>query len=97
MDQITVAGIAWYKKEQWNKLVSVCEDNLSPTYESWLEGAEKAFDRKIPNIARVIKVEVDVDDLISWCSSKGLNIDGKARTSFVNDKLGIMVKNGEIS
>lgn len=83
-----MAGIAWYKKEQWDKLVSACEDKLSPNYESWLEGAEKALNRKIPNVGRVVKVEVDADE-----SPKGLNIDGKARISFVNDKLGINFHN----
>ena len=35
----------------------------------------------------VVKVEVDVEELIEWCRSQGRPIDGEARTDFVLEKL----------
>ena len=94
--EITIGGIAWYKEEQWNYLVSVCKDNLSSSYAEWLKGAEKVLKKRIIDGVRFIKVEIDVDELIAFCASQGLDINGKARTSLVNHKLGDMVRNNKI-
>ncbi len=84
--RITPTRSAWYKEDQWPRLVSVCEDELSPSYSEWLKGAKKAMEKGIGD-TQFVKVEVDVDELLSFCADNGLNVNGKARTAFVNHRL----------
>jgi len=85
----TVLGIAWYTREQWEKLRKVASDpeKLDDTYEDWKVNAEKALRdyAKLGTITR--KVHIDVKELMEWCNSLGLPVDGTARSAFAGEKL----------
>jgi len=84
-----VTGVAWYRREQWDRLLAVSADRdmLEPTFDEWLSFAEdkvKALERQG---VRLQKVDVDVDELISWCRAQNRKVDGPARTRFVIEKV----------
>ena len=84
-----VSGVAWYRAEQWPRLleVSVDRSELERTYDEWQAIATKG----LADLARAgvwaRKVDVDVDELVEWCRSEGRAVDGAARAAFAVLKL----------
>ena len=78
-------GIAWYREDQWSLLhtVSVDADNLEKTYAEWLSFAQTRYDELVKKGTRVEKVDVDVQDMASWCRELGRKVDGTGRTAYV--------------
>lgn len=83
-----VLGVAWYRQEQWQLLRSVSEDRdrLEATYEAWLRQAEETLADMKSNGLNVRKVEVDVNELAEWCSSRAVPVNSQSRSDFVADK-----------
>ena len=85
----TTVGVAWYKPDQWQKLlaVSVDKDQLEETYDEWLQEAEKAIKELRRQGLHIVKVDVNVEELIAWCRKKKIPVDGKARSRYAAHKL----------
>lgn len=82
-------GIAWYRREQWQRLrqVSSDVDDLEETYEEWLNEASQTV-RILKSIgASFEKVDVDVEELLRWCKDRGLSVDANARSGFAAEKV----------
>ena len=91
----TVLGVAWYRREQWNRLLEISSDRdqLEDTYEEWKSIAEKHFDElALPGLP-IRKVDIDVEELLSWCGSQDRPVDGEARAQFTAMKLREREKN----
>jgi len=84
-----VTGIAWYKREQWALLKSIAPDadELEDTFDEWLKHADRSFKDIQETGIDLVKVDVDVVELIAWCTAEGRSADGAARTSFVTHKM----------
>ncbi|NOT49550.1 MAG: hypothetical protein HOP17_17640 [Acidobacteria bacterium] len=84
-----VVGIGWYSREQYDTLLEISDDvdELEPTYEEWAAAAEKAFQNSVTAGISMERVPVDVEKLLSWCSERGLPVDGKARSQYVVEVL----------
>ena len=84
-----ITGVAWYRPEQWRRLREVAEDveNLEESYEEWLQTAERLIREGIPSNVSIEKIDVDVEDLLTWCNARGFEINGKTRTQYVSEKL----------
>ena len=82
--QSTLIGYAWYKRNQWAILKAVVSDpeNIEESYEDWLPNAEKSFAELKQSGENIRKVEVDIDELVSWCRAKGMPINGAARAQY---------------
>ena len=82
-------GIAWYKPDQWERLREIFIDrkDIEFTYTEWLANAQRAFQQILFSGQSVQKMEVDVEELLAWCKSKGLEVNGKSRSAFVAEKL----------
>ena len=85
----TKLGVAWYRKEQWERLRSVSSDRdgLETTFEEWEEMAKRRFNELRIAGQTVEKVDVDVEELVIWCKGRGMEIDGKARSRFAAERL----------
>jgi len=85
----SIFGFAWYRKEQWNRLLAVSSDrdSLEETFEEWLEIAQKQFKEFKRRGTDVRRVDVDVEELIHWCQERKKPIDGKTRSEFAAHKL----------
>jgi len=82
-------GVAWYKPEQWDRLreISVDRKDVEFTYEEWLKNAQKTLGGLLLSGLDIEKYEVDVEALLAWCKSKNIPVDGKARSSYVSEKV----------
>ena len=79
-----VAGVAWYRPEQWARLVEICSDAavLDGSYEAWLHNATARFDEYTAAGWRLKRVDVDVEQLLAWCLVRGRPVDGQARSAY---------------
>ena len=84
-----VTGVAWYRREQWERLREVSEDvdNLDETYDAWLETAERMIRDGIPADVHVEKVDIDVEEVLAWCNVKGLPMNASSRSQFVSERI----------
>jgi hypothetical protein len=84
-----VAGIAWFRPDQWQLLRSLASDAdiLEQTHAEWERLAEKT----IKNLARegllARRVDVDVNDLRVWCIAQQRPLDASARAAYATVRL----------
>jgi hypothetical protein len=91
-------GVSWYRPEQWDRLREISEDkeNFEMTYEeSLLDSEQKIRDLEAQGY-RPIKVEVDVEALLTWCTAQGLAVTPETRTKFMMNTLRDLVRKGII-
>ena len=79
-----VTGVAWYRPEQWSRLVEICSDAdaLDMTYEDWLRNATARFEELTAAGFTLKRVDVDVERLLAWCLVQGRPVDGAARSAY---------------
>jgi hypothetical protein len=79
-----VAGVAWFRANQWQLLRSLATDadNLEETHEEWVKIAEKTIEDLERQGVRTQKVDVDVTDLQAWCSAQKRPLDSSARAAY---------------
>ena len=89
--QPVVVGAAWYRSDQWDRLKEVSEDraDLEETWEEWICTAEKSLRDLRARGIQVEKVDVDVEELMLWCSLKQQPINAASRSAFAAEKLRI--------
>ena len=90
-------GVAWYRREQWQRLleISLDRDGLEDTYDAWQVTAQKSM-RKLSRQGYIVrKIDIDVEELLSWCHSHRRPVDGKARSEFAVVKLRKQFKEGK--
>ena len=83
-----VLGVGWYRPEQWALLLaqSVDRDELESTHAEWLASAEASLDKIRAAGPNPIKIDVDVEDMITWCGKQGIPLDGNARAQYIADQ-----------
>jgi hypothetical protein len=81
-----VVGIAWYRREEWPKLLaaSADRDQLEDTYDEWVSGVEETLSRLSAEGIHAEKVDIDMDKLIAWCREKQVPLDGNARAKYAS-------------
>jgi hypothetical protein len=82
-------GIAWYRPDQWEQLRKLSDDSdrLEGTYEEWLSYAEEQLAELRSRGCVVRRVDVDLDELLKWCTFKRLPLNGESRSQYVAEKL----------
>jgi len=85
----TRVGVAWYQPDQWQKLlaVSVDKDKLEETYEEWVQDAERVIKELRRQGLYIVKVNVNVEELVAWCQKKKIPVNGEARSRYAAHKL----------
>ena len=91
-----VMGVSWYRPEQWERLREISEDkeHFAMTYEASLLDSENKIKQLEAQGYRPVKVEVDVEEMLTWCSTQGLSVTPETRTKFTMTKLRELVNNG---
>ena len=79
-----VAGIAWFRANQWQLLRSLATDaeDLEETHEEWVKIAEKTIEDLARQDVLAQKVDVDVNELQAWCSAQNRPLDSSARAAY---------------
>jgi hypothetical protein len=82
-------GVAWYEPDQWQQLlaVSVDRDKLEDTYDEWVQDAERVIKELRRHGLHVVKVRVKIDELVAWCQSQNISVNGEARSQYAAYKL----------
>jgi len=85
-----VAGIAWYRPEQWSLMLSLIPDpEVFPrTYEEWLARASDMLRELSKQGVVVQKVDVDLKALLAWAAEQGRVPDGAARAEYAQHLTG---------
>lgn len=91
-----VLDIAWFKRDQWEIMKSVCidSDHLQDTYKEWETNASRIVadlerQRKLVN-----KVVIDIHKFIEWCDKNNMPRDGGSRARYAAS-FGQMERTGE--
>ena len=86
---MTVIGVAWYRREQWDRLLEIAadRDQLEGTYDEWKANAEAALPKLVRSGILPRKIDVDVEELLRWCHAQKCPGDGSARSFFTAEKL----------
>ncbi len=85
----TKVGIAWYMPDQWQLLldISADRDDLEATYAEWERDAKKALRQLRQGGLNVVKVPVEIEELLDWCQSRNVPVNANARSQYAAYKL----------
>jgi hypothetical protein len=88
-------GVAWYDPEQWDRLRDISEDahELEDTYEEWKSHALQKIKDLEKQGFTVQKVDVDTEELLGWCNSFRMPVNGHSRTEFMTKRLRELLRN----
>jgi len=91
-------GVSWYRADQWDRLREISEDKetFAIPYEASLVESEKKIQDLEAQGIRPIKVEVDVEALLTWCTTQGLPVTPETRTKFMMNTFRELVRKGII-
>jgi len=80
----TVFGIAWYRPDQWQRLLEVSTDaaDLEDSYDEWFELAEERMRELGEAGARAERVQIDVEGLALWCDAEECLVDAAGRARY---------------
>ncbi len=83
-----ILGVGWYKENQWALLLkhSVDRENLEPTYAEWLEGISEGIENLSKSGLQVVKIPIDVEEMIKWCKESEYPFDGESRATYISLK-----------
>ncbi|HET7099985.1 MAG TPA: hypothetical protein VFJ52_02450 [Terriglobia bacterium] len=85
----TVVGIAWYRRDQWPRLLEISADwsDIEDSYDHWLVHATEAFETMRNEGLKPVKVDIDTEELLAWCASRKIHLDGRARARYVTERV----------
>ncbi len=83
-----VVGIGFYKREQWQRLRDTASDAhiLESSYDDWLDVLDASIAKIQAHGLEPELVEVDVEDLLTFCKKKGLPNTADTRAKFISEK-----------
>jgi hypothetical protein len=83
-EQKVVYSFAWYQPEEWELLKRTVDDpsTLDDTYAEWRHNAENSISEIRANGHTINKTSIKIDQLMAWCSAKGLKPDSSARSEY---------------
>ncbi len=83
-----VLGIGFYRREQWQRLRDTALDSavLEQTYDEWMDVLDSSIEKIRACGLEPELVEIDVDELLAYCTSHGLQNTGETRARFVSEK-----------
>lgn len=84
--QIQAVGMAWYKRENFERLRAMFEDRhkLHRTFDEWLRDAEIGRKGLEAKGVRVICVDIDPDQFRAWCDASGKRVNAEGRIDYAN-------------
>lgn len=88
-----LCSIPYYRKDQYDRLrdVSVDKETFSKSYDDSVKTTKVKHLEMESKGFRVVKIDVDVEELINWCDSLCVPINPEFRTRFALEKLKEMI------
>ncbi len=81
--KIRATGVAWFRREDYQRICEICDDEMIPIFEQWEAKMEKILaSRAAPGVI-LEKVIVNPDDLLAFARQINAGkIDTKVRSAF---------------
>lgn len=81
-------GVGWYRQEQWSLLREQSEDaeQLENTHFEWVINANESIKDIESTGHSIVKIDIDINELIEWCRKENLPVNGKSRAQFISLK-----------
>jgi len=88
-EQHPVVGIGFYRREQWPRLLETADDRkeLESTYDEWKLNLIKSVKNLLALGMTPLKVDIDMEELLTWCMGRGFKNTGENRAEFITDLL----------
>lgn len=85
-EQKRIAGMVWYRLEDYEAAVAIMEDRnqLPETYAAWRIKAEQS-EKQMQRIGWITtRAYINTTDFLAWCRVRNLNLNAEARNQFAN-------------
>jgi hypothetical protein len=81
----TVFSVGYYQREQWPILLGSADDRnaLEETYDEWILSFKKGLKNMRAAGIEPLRVDVDINELLAWCKTKGYKNTGVYRAEFI--------------
>jgi hypothetical protein len=81
----TIVGIGWYKKEEWDLLLSNSDDrkNMHDNFNDWEKDTNKRFQELLISGINVKKIPISVYGLLAWCKENKLKVNGSTKAKYI--------------
>lgn len=66
------------------RAASIDSESLPAAYDDWLDRANKGIEHLQARGRTAFKVDVNAQEFIAWCRSRGQNIDSQARLDYAS-------------
>jgi hypothetical protein len=88
-EQQPVFAIGFYRREQWPRLLETAADRreLEDSYDGWKLNLKKSVKNMRALGMTPLKVDIDMEELLTWCAVRGLKHTGESRAEFIADLL----------
>jgi hypothetical protein len=97
--QTRICSIPYYRREQYDLLreASIDKETFSISYEEMMAITESTH-RDMENKGfKVVRVDVDIKELLEWATSLSASLNPESRTKFAMEKLKEMISNKSIT
>lgn len=86
MTAIQIAGIPWYRREQYERVRREMTDGgkLHASFDDWLRAAEQTEQQLKRRGITTVRAHIDMDQFVAWCRERGLNVDASGRNTYAN-------------
>lgn len=84
---ISAVGVPWYRKGDFDRLRGLFADGarLHKTFAEWSEAA-RALEAQLESQGhRVVRVEINPEEFVEWCSAHDIALNAEARMRYANE------------
>jgi len=93
--QTRICSIPYYRRDQYDLLreESIDKETFSISYEEMMAITESTHRDMENNGFKVVRVDVDIKELLEWATSLSVTLNPESRTKFAMEKLKKMISN----
>ena len=97
--QKKICSIPYYRKDQYDRLrkISIDKEIFSISYDEMMTITKSKHKEMEKKGFKVVKIDVDIEELIEWCNSQNATLNPESRTRFALEKLKEMISNNLIN
>ena len=97
--QTRICSIPYYRREQYDLLreASIDKETFAISYEEMMAITESTHRDMESKGFKVVRVDVDIKELLEWAASLSVRLDPESRTKFAMEKLKEEISNRAIT
>ncbi len=97
--QKKICALANYRKDQYDRYraISVDKENFPKSYDEMMVTEKSKCNEMEKKGFKVVKIDVDIEELIEWCQHRKVTINPESRTKFTMEKFKGMISKGLIN